>query len=128
LISIYEDLIDYTWISNDLSSIGDSVLLSFGNRYSSIFNFIEYGDTINDGTVQWYSSFQLSGSGRYSSSGIWGANGKSDGYIGVKLLKNNEPKFAWMRLSVTDSTISVHEPYYKEEYIPPAIIVGIVPE
>ena len=105
LKSIYEELIDYNWISNGLSSIGDSVLLSFGNRNSSIFNFIKYGDTINKGTVQWYSSSQLSGRGRYSASGIWGANGKSDGYIGVKLLKNNESKFAWMGLSVTESIL-----------------------
>ncbi len=127
LISIHQELDRYTYISNESVAIHDSITMSFGTQFGSVFTFIEMGDTLNEGTVQWNQLIPLSGRSFSGKSGVWGGNGKCEGYIGIKLIEQHKPKFGWLKLGTTDTSLTLNEYAFKKDEIPPAIIVGNIP-
>ena len=109
-----------TFLLNELFSLHDSLKLSFGTRYSSVFNFISLGDTISISNVHWTMEIPISGYYNGSKTGVWVSNGKYNGYIATKLSDN---KFGWIGLECSDSSISIVD-YYMQKKNQPFLVIN----
>lgn len=119
---LFIDLPD-TILKNTISIIDTSFKLSYGQRYSSYFEFILNGDRVNPQNVHWSQEIPISGYINSVSTGIWNDNNNEDKYLAILKCDNELVKMGWLMLSCTDSSITLKE-FYMNNISNSQIIIG----